>query len=47
QLKQNSRRYAKRQLTYFRNKMAINWFNPFTDAKKISKEINEFMQEKE
>ncbi|MEK3953233.1 tRNA (adenosine(37)-N6)-dimethylallyltransferase MiaA [Psychrobacillus sp. FSL K6-1464] len=47
QLKQNSRRYAKRQLTYFRNKMAINWFNPFTDAKKILKEINEFMQEKE
>lgn len=47
QLKQNSRRYAKRQLTYFRNKMAINWFNPFTDVKKILKEINEFMQEKE
>lgn len=47
QLKQNSRRYAKRQLTYFRNKMAINWYNPFTDAKKILKEINEFMQEKE
>ncbi|MCT8139898.1 tRNA (adenosine(37)-N6)-dimethylallyltransferase MiaA [Anaerobacillus sp. CMMVII] len=25
-LKQNSRRYAKRQLTWFRNKMDINWF---------------------
>lgn len=27
QLKQNSRRYAKRQLTYFRNKMDIEWFD--------------------
>lgn len=27
QLKQNSRRYAKRQLTYFRNKMNIEWYN--------------------
>lgn len=27
QLKQNSRRYAKRQLTWFRNKMDVKWFN--------------------
>jgi len=27
QLKQNSRRYAKRQLTYFRNKMVIDWYD--------------------
>lgn len=47
QLKQNSRRYAKRQLTYFRNKMDIHWYNPFTDTKKIIKEINEFRQENE
>lgn len=47
QLKQNSRRYAKRQLTYFRNKMDIHWYNPFTDAEKIKKEINQFMQENE
>ncbi|MFJ7826171.1 tRNA (adenosine(37)-N6)-dimethylallyltransferase MiaA [Psychrobacillus sp. NPDC096623] len=47
QLKQNSRRYAKRQLTYFRNKMDIHWYNPFTDAERIIKEINEFMQENE
>ncbi len=26
-LKQNSRRYAKRQLTWFRNKMAVKWFD--------------------
>lgn len=25
QLKQNSRRYAKRQLTWFRNKMPVSW----------------------
>ncbi|WP_277585804.1 tRNA (adenosine(37)-N6)-dimethylallyltransferase MiaA [Psychrobacillus antarcticus] len=47
QLKQNSRRYAKRQLTYFRNKMDIHWYNPFTDEVRIIKEINEFMQENE
>ena len=45
QLKQNSRRYAKRQLTYFRNKMDIHWYNPFADTERIIKEINEFMQE--
>lgn len=27
QLKQNSRRYAKRQLTWFRNKMDVKWFD--------------------
>ncbi|MEH7346991.1 tRNA (adenosine(37)-N6)-dimethylallyltransferase MiaA [Bacillus sp. JJ1532] len=27
QLKQNSRRYAKRQLTWFRNKMNVDWFD--------------------
>lgn len=26
-LKQNSRRYAKRQLTWFRNKMDVDWFD--------------------
>nr|WP_295972458.1 tRNA (adenosine(37)-N6)-dimethylallyltransferase MiaA [uncultured Bacillus sp.] len=30
-LKQNSRRYAKRQLTWFRNKMDVRWFD-VTDA---------------
>ena len=36
-LKQNSRRYAKRQLTYFRNKMDIHWYDPFEDNEKIYK----------
>lgn len=44
-LKQNSRRYAKRQLTYFRNKMDIHWFNPFEDQKRILEEITVFLQE--
>lgn len=26
QIKQNSRRYAKRQLTWFKNKMNVTWF---------------------
>ncbi|WP_175989111.1 tRNA (adenosine(37)-N6)-dimethylallyltransferase MiaA [Bacillus sp. Marseille-Q1617] len=44
-LKQNSRRYAKRQLTWFRNKMDVNWFD-VTDEnhhQKIIKEISEFI----
>lgn len=37
-LKQNSRRYAKRQLTWFRNKMQVEWFDMTTkpDEKKES-----------
>ncbi|MEH7155838.1 tRNA (adenosine(37)-N6)-dimethylallyltransferase MiaA [Neobacillus drentensis] len=39
-LKQNSRRYAKRQLTWFRNKMDVNWFD-MTDLENIAKKIKE------
>ena len=36
QVKQNSRRYAKRQLTYFRNKMDIEWVgNDWEEVKKF------------
>lgn len=38
-LKQNSRRYAKRQLTWFRNKMNVEWFD-MTDTHSFSKKIN-------
>ncbi|MGF9975944.1 tRNA (adenosine(37)-N6)-dimethylallyltransferase MiaA [Viridibacillus arvi] len=41
QLKQNSRRYAKRQLTYFRNKMDVKWFNSLEGTEKIIREILE------
>lgn len=44
-LKQNSRRYAKRQLTYFRNKMDIHWYDPFTDSQKIKEETSEILKE--
>jgi tRNA dimethylallyltransferase len=39
-LKQNSRRYAKRQLTWFRNKMDVEWFD-MTDAWDFEKKIAE------
>ncbi|WHY79463.1 tRNA (adenosine(37)-N6)-dimethylallyltransferase MiaA [Neobacillus sp. WH10] len=39
-LKQNSRRYAKRQLTWFRNKMDVQWFD-MTDVNNFSKKIAE------
>ena len=44
-IKQNSRRYAKRQLTWFRNKMAVDWFD-MTEIEKFSEkrdEISEFI----
>ncbi|MBT2730298.1 tRNA (adenosine(37)-N6)-dimethylallyltransferase MiaA [Bacillus sp. ISL-75] len=39
-LKQNSRRYAKRQLTWFRNKMDVSWFD-MTNVEDTSKKITE------
>ncbi|MEM1503401.1 tRNA (adenosine(37)-N6)-dimethylallyltransferase MiaA [Domibacillus sp. 8LH] len=36
-LKQNSRRYAKRQLTWFRNKMEIDWFDVTDEAARKEK----------
>lgn len=48
-LKQNSRRYAKRQLTWFRNKMDVKWFDmteamePYSLAKKID-EISAYIE---
>lgn len=43
QLKQNSRRYAKRQLTWFRNKMDVQWFD-MTYVNNFSKKIEEISQ---
>jgi tRNA dimethylallyltransferase len=39
-LKQNSRRYAKRQLTWFRNKMDVSWFD-MTNVENTAKKITE------
>ncbi|MBT2575214.1 tRNA (adenosine(37)-N6)-dimethylallyltransferase MiaA [Bacillus sp. ISL-51] len=45
QLKQNSRRYAKRQLTWFRNKMPVIWtdMTPPVDIELKKKEIFEYI----
>jgi tRNA dimethylallyltransferase len=47
-LKQNSRRYAKRQLTWFRNKMNVEWFDmsESKDAEKKFAEISKFIEGK-
>ncbi|KMY53698.1 tRNA delta(2)-isopentenylpyrophosphate transferase [Bacillus sp. FJAT-27231] len=45
QLKQNSRNYAKRQLTWFRNKMDVDWFDMSNQEKRPEKikEISDFV----
>ncbi|WKA57323.1 tRNA (adenosine(37)-N6)-dimethylallyltransferase MiaA [Planococcus shenhongbingii] len=45
-LKQNSRKYAKRQFTYFRNKLPIFWIDALADLEKNIQKIEAFMQEK-
>ena len=45
ELKQNSRRYAKRQFTYFRNKMDIHWVDPTRKKEEIILEITQKMQD--
>jgi len=40
QLKQNSRNYAKRQLTWFRNKIPVQWFD-MTDLSKFPERVDE------
>lgn len=47
-LKTASRRYAKRQLTYFRNKLPVVWFDPLDDSgceQKILKKVKEWKNE--
>ena len=44
-LKQNSRKYAKRQFTYFKNKLPIFWIDTLADPEKNLREITAFMQE--
>ncbi len=43
QLKQNSRRYAKRQLTWFRNQMPVEWFD-MTDPEKFAVKVEEIFR---
>ena len=46
QLKQNTRRFAKRQLTWFRNRMAVNFYNVSeVDFKEtVIQDVNEFLK---
>ena len=44
-LKQNSRKYAKRQFTYFKNKLPIFWIDALADNEKNLQEITAFLQE--
>ncbi|HSI68525.1 MAG TPA: tRNA (adenosine(37)-N6)-dimethylallyltransferase MiaA, partial [Planococcus sp. (in: firmicutes)] len=46
-LQQNSRKYAKRQFTYFKNKLPIYWVNALDSPEKNLKEITAFLQETE
>jgi len=39
-IQQNTRRYAKRQLTWLRNKQEIQWINPQTEAESLIKQFD-------
>ncbi|MFT4522876.1 MAG: tRNA dimethylallyltransferase [Bacteroidia bacterium] len=39
-IKQNTRRYAKRQLTWFKNKTTARWYNPHTAADEIVADLS-------
>lgn len=44
-IKQSCRRYAKRQYTWFRNQMNVNWFNVnFEDFNKTIEKVSEFIK---
>lgn len=44
-IKRNSRRYAKRQYTWFNNKMDINWFNVnYDNFDETIKEVEEYLE---
>jgi tRNA dimethylallyltransferase len=46
-LKRNSRRYAKRQMTWFKNKMACNWQSvDISDFQKTVNEVKTLIKEK-
>ena len=44
-IKQNSRKYAKRQYTWFNNQMNVTWFNVnFNDFNKTIDEVYEYIK---
>lgn len=45
-LKQNTRRFAKRQLTWFRNRMTVNFYNiSLTSTEKIFNDVEKFLKQ--
>lgn len=47
-IQQNSRRYAKRQFTWFNNKMEVKWFNTnYEDFNKTICEVKKYIEEKQ
>lgn len=47
EIKKNTRRYAKRQLTYFRNKLPVNWFNlENVSADIIMKQVEDWLHKR-
>lgn len=47
-LKQASRKYAKRQLTYFKHQLPVNWFDPIKNENcqnEINEKVEEFLNE--
>ncbi|MFC4409138.1 tRNA (adenosine(37)-N6)-dimethylallyltransferase MiaA [Chungangia koreensis] len=44
-IKRNSRNYAKRQLTYFRNKLNVHWFDSLEDQENNLRKILNLVQE--
>ncbi|KRL63411.1 tRNA (adenosine(37)-N6)-dimethylallyltransferase MiaA [Lactobacillus psittaci] len=42
-LKQASRKYAKRQLTYFKNKLNVEWYDPFEDKAYLDEIISKVL----
>lgn len=43
-IQQATRRYAKRQLTWFRNEAGVQWFSSFGDDQKLQASVYEFLQ---
>jgi len=41
-IKQNTRRYAKRQLTWLRKEKDINWYNKETELRIIEEKFNKY-----
>jgi len=41
---QATRRYAKRQLTWFRREVGVRWFEGFGDAPKVCKEVLAYLE---